>query len=175
MPKNTSNLGILGVHVGENVKNATIIRNAGSSHYFAKTENGSSWAISPKDAFRLTVGQLVQISVADPADQFCKLESILKTPDVFVCIDQTKVQLRYYVGNQTIPEATMHAAQLKTEALSLSKTLQLEQPREPYIASTRLGVTIMCEIPYPNRQLSDFIYQQILTFQKQHKWKISRK
>lgn len=156
---------------------AIVSNRPGSPYLFADAEDQTSWAISPDEAKKLTVGQAIEIRIIDPADQFCRLVKIPVLPalEIFVAIDTYKVQLRCYTGNQTIQEATAVANALKVEALNMATSVQLDSPREPYIASTKLGVTIMCEIAYPQRQLTDAIYQQVVGYQKQRKWKLSRK
>lgn len=153
---------------------AIVTRNVNSPHLFAQTGDGNFWAIAPSEASRLTCGQTVEIKIIDPADQFCRLIVPIPPIEIFVAIDQSKLQLRCYTGNQTIPEVTSVATNLLAEANQLAKAFDWPKPREPYISSTRLGVTVMCEVPYPQRQLTDAMYHQIISYQKQHKWKVSR-
>lgn len=147
----------------------------GSPYLFAVTKDNGSWALTTEDSLNLKVGQTIEITIADPADQFCQI-AVATTPplDLFMAIESYKVQLRCYTGNQTVDELHQKEASIKKEAINMALSLGLDTPRAPYVTSTFQGVTLIVEIPLP-RPTPDAVYAQLTDYQKLRKWKLSRK
>jgi hypothetical protein len=154
---------------------AVITTKPGSPYLFAVTKANGSWALTTEDSKNLKVGQPVEIAIADQADQFCQIVALTAPQlDIFLAIDNYKVQLRCYTGNQTIDELHQKEASIKKEANNMALSLGLDTPRAPYVTSTFQGVTLIIEIPLP-RPTTDALYTQISDYQKLNKWKLSRK
>jgi len=153
---------------------ATVEVKPGSDTLFALTAMGQYWAIPPEQARQLSKGQNILIKITDQADQFCKVLSS-NLSEIFLAIDTYKLQIRCYTGNQTVEALGDYSTHLLKEATQLAQALALPPPREPYITSTFMGVTVICEIPYVGGLLTNAVYDQVVTYQKHRKWKLSRK
>ena len=91
--------------------------------------------------------------------------------EVFIAFGSHYLEVRSYVGGGTVSEMLKLGAALCQEGLRLAVALGLPPPHEARVASTYLGVTLICEIEYGTTAQDQAIRQ----FAKNQGWKISRK
>ncbi len=91
--------------------------------------------------------------------------------EIFIAFGTHHLEVRSYVGGGTVSEMLKLGEALFQEGMRLAAAVGLPQPREARVASTYLGVTLICEIEYRTAAQDQAIRQ----FAKNQGWKISRK
>lgn len=91
--------------------------------------------------------------------------------EVFVAFGPYHLEVRSYVGCHLVSQTLALGEALRREAQKLASTFGSAQPREARVASTYVGVTLICEVDDPGTSK----YDAIVRFAKSQGWKISRK
>ena len=91
--------------------------------------------------------------------------------EVFVGFGPFHLEVRSYVGCHLASQTLALGEALRREAQKLASTFGFAQPREARVASTSVGVTLICEID--DRGTNK--YDAIVRFARSQGWKISRK
>jgi len=97
----------------------------------------------------------------------------LKTAmEIFVAFGPYNIEVRSYVGGHPVSHTLSLGESLRQAAGKLSTALGLAEPIEARVASTYMGVTLICEIDGrgQNARCDD-----IVRFAKHQGWKLSRK
>ena len=92
--------------------------------------------------------------------------------EIFAAFGPYRLEIRSYVGGHLVSQTRGLGEALRHEARKLAVALSMPEPGEARVASTYVGVTLICEIDYRGQPLR---YDDIVKFAKHQGWKLSRK